>query len=116
MHSSSFSGPRHYVVGDVWSGLRPGYFTSGTLWVGDWVSPRAGLDVVEKGKCLSIPGLELAPSVVQTVASRYVDYVTPAPALTYQNPTFYLQNVFVLWLSEYRANCPSKQNYLRCYA
>jgi hypothetical protein len=31
----------------------------GTHWIGDWVDPRAGLDDVEKGKFLTLPGLEL---------------------------------------------------------
>jgi hypothetical protein len=38
------------------------------------VEPRAGLDDVEKRKFLTLPGLELDPSVVQPVASRYTDY------------------------------------------
>jgi hypothetical protein len=28
--------------------------------IGDWVSPRAGLDVVEKRKILPLPGFELS--------------------------------------------------------
>jgi hypothetical protein len=31
------------------------------------------MDDVEKGKFLSAPGLELDPSVVQPIASRYTD-------------------------------------------
>jgi hypothetical protein len=42
--------------------------------IGGWVDPRAGLDDVEKRKFLNLPGLELRPSVVQPVASRYTDY------------------------------------------
>jgi hypothetical protein len=37
------------------------------------VGPRAGLDDVEKRKFLTLPGLELHPSVVQPVVSRYTD-------------------------------------------
>jgi hypothetical protein len=33
----------------------------GTHWIGGWVGPRAGLDVVEKKKLLTLPGLELRP-------------------------------------------------------
>jgi hypothetical protein len=47
---------------------------SDTHWIGGWVGPRAGLDDVEKRKFLTLPGLELDPSVVQPVASRYTDY------------------------------------------
>jgi hypothetical protein len=37
------------------------------------VDPRAGLDDVEKRKLLTLPGLELDPSIVELVASRYTD-------------------------------------------
>jgi hypothetical protein len=42
------------------------------------MGPRAGLDDVEKRKLLTVQGLELHPSVVQPVASRYTDYGIPA--------------------------------------
>jgi hypothetical protein len=42
------------------------------------VDPRAGLDDVEKRKFLTLPGLELRPSVFQPVATRYTDYAIPA--------------------------------------
>jgi hypothetical protein len=42
------------------------------------VGPRTGLDDAEKGKFMTLPGLELDRSVVQPVASRYTDYVVPA--------------------------------------
>jgi hypothetical protein len=45
------------------------------------VGPRAGLDEVEKRNFLTLQGLELDPSVVQLVASRYTDYAIPAPTL-----------------------------------
>jgi hypothetical protein len=49
-----------------WSASRPGRYTPGerapgTLWIGGWVDPRAGLDDVEKRKFLTLPGLELRP-------------------------------------------------------
>jgi hypothetical protein len=52
------------LVEGEWSASRPGSFTprkepSGTHWIGGWVGPRAGLDDVEKGKFLTLPGLEL---------------------------------------------------------
>jgi hypothetical protein len=43
------------------------------------MNPRAGLDDVEKGIFLTLPGLEVDPSVVQPVARRYTDYAIPAP-------------------------------------
>jgi hypothetical protein len=46
------------VVGE-WSASRPGHFTPGTHWIRGWVSPRAGLDDVEKRKFMTLPGLEL---------------------------------------------------------
>jgi hypothetical protein len=52
----------------------PGDRASGTHWVGGWVDLRAGLDDLEKRKFLTLPGLELRPSVVQPVASRYIDH------------------------------------------
>jgi hypothetical protein len=52
------------LVGGEWSDSRPGRFTPrervpGTHWIGDWVTPRAGLDDVEKTKFLTLLGLEL---------------------------------------------------------
>jgi hypothetical protein len=45
------------------------------------VGPRAGLDDVEKRKFLTLSGLELRPSAVQPVASRYTDCPIPAPLI-----------------------------------
>jgi hypothetical protein len=52
------------LVGERWA-ARPGRFTPDNHWIGDWVDPRAGLDIVEKRKFLTLPGLEV---------SRYTDY------------------------------------------
>jgi hypothetical protein len=38
------------------------------------VEPRAGLDGLEKRKLLSLPGLELRPLFVQSIASRSPGY------------------------------------------
>jgi Rad3-related DNA helicase len=74
--------------GGEWSASRPGRFTSGTLSIGGWVDPRAGLDEVEKRKFLTLPGLELNTSVDQPVASRSTDYAVPA-----RRSEKYLQNI-----------------------
>jgi hypothetical protein len=54
------------LVGGEWSASRPGRFTPeekapGTYWIRGWVDPRAGLDNMEKGKFLTLPGLEPQP-------------------------------------------------------
>jgi hypothetical protein len=58
------------LAGGEWSASRPGRFTPGeraprTHWIGGWV------DDMEKRKFLILPALELRPSVIQPVASRY---------------------------------------------
>jgi hypothetical protein len=50
--------------GDEWSASGPGHFTpgektTGTHWIGGWVSPRTGLDEMEKRQFLILPGLGL---------------------------------------------------------
>jgi hypothetical protein len=52
------------LVGGEWSASLLGRFGAekrapGTQWVGGWVSPRTGLDSVEKRKFLTLTGLEL---------------------------------------------------------
>jgi hypothetical protein len=59
--------------GGEWSASRPGPFTLGEIspnahWIEGWVGPRAGLDVVEKGKIFSMPGFTPWP-----VACCYTD-------------------------------------------
>jgi hypothetical protein len=54
------------LFGGEWSASRPGRFTLGerapcTLWIGDWVGPRTGLEYVEKRKISPLPVLELRP-------------------------------------------------------
>jgi hypothetical protein len=58
------------LAGDEWPASHPGSFipgewAPGTHWIGGCMDPRAGLDVVEKKKFLTSPGLKLP------VASRY---------------------------------------------
>jgi hypothetical protein len=52
------------LAGGEWSAPRPGRVipgerAPGTHWIGGWVDPTAGLDDVDKGKFLTLPGLEL---------------------------------------------------------
>jgi hypothetical protein len=47
------------LVGGEWSASRLTRFAPCTHWIGDWVSPRDGLDDVEKRKFLTLPGFEL---------------------------------------------------------
>jgi hypothetical protein len=66
------------LLGGEWSASRPGRFirgerASGTYWVGGVLDTGASLDNMEKTKLLSLPGLELDPSVVQPLASLYID-------------------------------------------
>jgi hypothetical protein len=54
------------LAGDEWSAsctsrFNPGETAPSTHWIGGWVSPRAGLDNVEKRKFLTLPVLELQP-------------------------------------------------------
>jgi hypothetical protein len=64
------------------SASSPGCFTLGIHWLGSWVGPRVGMDDVEKGKFLTLRGLELCPSVVQPVAISYTDWAIPDPTLS----------------------------------
>jgi hypothetical protein len=42
-----------------WSASRTGRFTPSTRWIGGWVYPRTGLDVMEKRKFLPLLAFEL---------------------------------------------------------
>jgi hypothetical protein len=45
---------------DEWSGRDFGRLTPGTHYIGGWVAPRAGIDVMEK-HLLPLPGIETRP-------------------------------------------------------
>jgi hypothetical protein len=69
--------------GDEWSDSRLGRFTPverapGTRWIGGWVDPRAGLDLVSKRK---IPSSHRKSNpdhpVVQPIANCYTDWAIP---------------------------------------
>jgi hypothetical protein len=54
------------LIRGEWSASLPGRFTPGerascTHWIGGWMGPRTGLDVVERRKILPLPVLELRP-------------------------------------------------------
>jgi hypothetical protein len=51
----------------------PGKRAPRTHWIEGWVDPTAGLDDMEEKKLLTLPGLEMDPSVVQPVAGQYID-------------------------------------------
>jgi hypothetical protein len=60
--------------------LPPGERDPGTHCIGGWVDPRVGLDDLNKRQFLTLSEFELlTPSVVEPIASRYTDYVIPAP-------------------------------------
>jgi hypothetical protein len=71
------------IVGGEWSASRlgrvnPGEISSGALWIGGWVGPRTGTDDVEKRKISPLSELELRPSAVRPLASRYTECSIPA--------------------------------------
>jgi hypothetical protein len=52
------------IAGGEWSASRPTHYTPGerapsSVWIGDWVNARVGLDDMERKKFLILPGLEL---------------------------------------------------------
>jgi hypothetical protein len=64
------------LLGGEWSTSPP---PPHTHWIGDWVGPRASLDVVEKRKFLTLPGLKLPPLALQYIASHCTDCAIPSP-------------------------------------
>jgi hypothetical protein len=65
MHRSTFF-LTSALAGCEWSASRSCRFipverVPAIHWIGDWVGPRVGLNVVEKRKFLTLPGLELRP-------------------------------------------------------
>jgi hypothetical protein len=60
--------------------------STSTQSIGGWVDPRAGLDVVMKGKIFLLPGI-LTP-FIQPVACRYTDWAIPAQFLHPTIPIF----------------------------
>jgi hypothetical protein len=81
------------LLGGEWSVSHPGRFNPGekapgTHWVGRPVDPRTDLDDVEKKNFLPYRHMNFDLSVVQTVASRYIDYATPARTVAYWEVTF----------------------------
>jgi hypothetical protein len=56
----------------------PGERAAGAHWIRGWVGTRTGLDDVEKRTISPLPGLELDPSALQHIASRYTNWAIPA--------------------------------------
>jgi hypothetical protein len=82
------------VVGE-WSALRssrfsPGERAPGTLSIGGWVGPTAGLDYVEKKISRNYRDSNSGPPVVQPVVSRYTDFAIPT--LTIINNVIFKNN------------------------
>jgi hypothetical protein len=76
----AYGGVDVYIHVFLTSALAEGEWSApGTHWIEGWVDPRSGLDDVVKRKFLTLPVLELDPSVVQPVASHYTDCAIPAP-------------------------------------
>jgi hypothetical protein len=71
--------------------LLPGK-SPGSRWLGGWVDPE--LVWTTWRKFLTLQGLKLHPLVVHPVASRYTDYVIPAPTPSIEDSNF-VQNF--LW-------------------
>jgi hypothetical protein len=72
------------LSGGEFSASRPGRFTPGetvhgTHWIVGRVHTRAGLDDVEKKKSWPYWDSNWDPSVIQPLASRYIDWGIPAP-------------------------------------
>jgi hypothetical protein len=56
----------------------PGQRASRTDWTGGWMGPGTGMDSKEKWTFFTIHGPKSDPSLVQSVASRYIDYAIVA--------------------------------------
>jgi hypothetical protein len=70
-----------------WSVSRPGRFTTGeiapgTQWIGGWVGPRAGLDVMEKRKNVS-PLMQMEPSFLDRPVRSLVTMWTELSRVLY---------------------------------
>jgi hypothetical protein len=63
--------------GSEWSASRPCGFTPGNnplyLLEGGWLGPITGMENNQKGNILYLPGLELRPPAIQSLASRITD-------------------------------------------
>jgi hypothetical protein len=67
-----------YLPGEI--GTTP----TGIHWIGGWVGPRAGLEVVEKRKLLFLLGFE--PRKLQSIARRFTEWAIPTPDYEFVNP------------------------------
>jgi hypothetical protein len=95
------SWPRHYIGSD-WFSLRPDRFTPrerdhGTHWIRSWLTPRAGMEAVEK-KYLVIEGIEhrtFSPTFSHYVTSQMPHSRTRSEAVSLQ--TYVVRNTRILF-------------------
>jgi hypothetical protein len=70
----------------------------GTHWIGSWVGPRAGLDMVVKSK-IPRPCWDLNPPIIQAIAQHYTSELSQL--LHY----FIIDIIYVLKASKYMFTC-----------
>jgi hypothetical protein len=102
-HQLNVSGQLH-----VPAALTPEESTPGTHWIRGWVDPRVSLDDVEQRKLVTLQGLELRPSIIKPVASRYTVRQWIWRKQTYV--TSIIANTGVCEWSEYIRGCPQSLN------
>jgi hypothetical protein len=88
------------LVGGEWSASRPDRFTleeraAGAHWIGGWVDPRAGLDDMEKGKFLTLQGLELRRLGRPARSQSLYPLRYPGSWLLYIPPLTYILRPFI---------------------
>jgi hypothetical protein len=97
------------LVGGEWSASRPRRFiprerTPDTHWIGGWVDPKAGLDIVEKRKFLTLPKIELRilcrPARIECMRVRSQKRYTSWIARRI-NITFYAYKIFQVPLNRF---------------
>jgi hypothetical protein len=96
----------------------PGERGPSTLWIGDCVGPRAGLDAVEKRRFLTLPGLELWPLSPAARIQYPVSISTVLSRLLLNVPKLYVlpaEYICVSYGSLNNSDCLSKQDFLNLW-